>query len=178
LAAAFAPFSRHAGDGGFGMGMTATIEAFDARADGARRSVQVSRERIVISRRVGGVEMRVALAPKQFLGVALGALIAEATDFLYTVRLVHADSDFDVTLAHCDSEEAARALWRRWASALDLARLVERADGEYECDRSLHVAPIARRRGRATLSRRNRFLARRKMGRLPAGVIIAQGGEG
>ena len=57
------------------------IEAFDARADGARRCVEVTRERIVISRRVGGVEMRVGAEPRQYRGVALGVLVAEATDF-------------------------------------------------------------------------------------------------
>ncbi len=159
------------------MTMTAIIEAFDARADGGRRCVEVSRERIVIARRVGGVEMRVGLEPRQYCGVALAVLVAEATDFLFCVRLVHADPDLDVTLAQCDSEDAARALWRRWASALGLSRLVERADDEYEIDRAPGGAPIGRRHGRATLRRRNRFLARRKMGRPGAAAMIAQVGE-
>jgi hypothetical protein len=140
------------------------FEEFDARADGARRYVDVSCERIVIARRVGGVEMRVVLEPWRYRGVALGVLIAEATDFLYTVRLVHADSDLDVTLALCDDETDAQAAWRRWAATLRLPRLVERADGEFDIDRSAAPDPIERRRGRPTLRRRNRFLARRKMG--------------
>ncbi len=160
------------------MGVTATIEAFDLRAEGSRREVEVTRERIVIARRVNGVDMRVTLRPDQYRGVALGALVAEATDFLFTVRLVHADADLDVSLGQCESEAEARALWRRWASALGLARLIERADGEFEPDRSPALAPIERRRGRATLGRRNRFLARRKMGRPTAGAPIAQGAEG
>jgi hypothetical protein len=159
------------------MTTTAIIEAFDARADGARRCVEVSRERIVITRRVGGVEMHVGLEPRQYCGVALAVLVAEATDFLYCVRLVHADPDLDVTLAQCDSEDAARALWRRWASELSLFRLIERADDEYEIDRACGASPIERRRGRATLTRRNRFLARRKMGRPAAAAIVAQFGE-
>ncbi len=147
------------------MTMNAMFEAFDARAEGARRRVEVSPERIVISRRVDGVDMRVALEPKRYQGVALTVLIAEATDFLYQVRLVHADPDLGVTLADCGDEDAARALWRRWAAALALPRLVERADGEFEIDRTPSPdAPFERRRGRATLKRRNRFLARRKMG--------------
>jgi hypothetical protein len=144
------------------------IEAFDARAEGARRSVEVTPERIVIARRVDGVEMRVALAPAQYRGVLLSVLVAEGTDFLYQVRLVHADPDLSVTLGDCGDEADARTLWRRWAVALSLPRLVERADGEYEVDRSSPaVSPWERRRGRATLRRRNRFLARRKMGTPP-----------
>ncbi|HXT05690.1 MAG TPA: DUF6101 family protein [Roseiarcus sp.] len=151
------------------MTMKATIEAFDGRAEGARRRIEVSEERIVIARRVGGVEMRVALEPRQYRGVGLAVLVAEATDFLYQVRLIHADPDLCVTLADCGQEEAARALWRRWAAALGLPRLVERTDGEFEIDRTAPSdQPFERRRGRATLKRRNRFLARRKMGRLVA----------
>lgn len=154
------------------------IEAFDARADGARRRVEVSAERIVISRRVGGVEMRVGLTPRQYRGVALGVLVAEATDFLFWVRLVHADPELDVTLAHCDTEAEAQALWRRWASTFDLPRLVERAEREFDIDRSAPVALVDRRRGRTTLDRRNRFLARRKMGRADAATMVAQILEG
>ena len=156
------------------MNLTATIEAFDARAEGARRRVEVSRSGVVIARRVGGVEMRVAIEPGQYRGVLLAALVAEATDFLYQVRLVHADPELSVTLGDYDCESAARALWRRWAATLGLARLVERGDSDYEIDRSAAGgAPFARRRGRATLRRRNRFLARRKMGR-PAADADAQ----
>jgi hypothetical protein len=157
--------------------MRARIEAFDARAEGARRSVEVTRERVVITRRVGGVDMRVALEPGQYKGVLLSVLIAEATDFLYQVRLVHADPELDVVLGDCEDEAAARALWRRWAFALGLVRLAERADGEWEIDRSATAAgPLERRRGRATLRRRNRFLARRKMGR--SAGLFAQAQDG
>ena len=153
------------------MELTAVIEAFDARAEGSRRLVEVSRERVVIARRVDGMDMRVALEPRQYRGVALGVLVAEATDFLYTVSLVHADADLGVTLATCGQEDDARALWRRWAASLGLARLVERADGAYEEDRAPSPWPVERRRGRATLRRRNRFLARRKMGQATPGMI-------
>jgi hypothetical protein len=154
--------------------MKATIEAFDARAEGMRRCIEVTPERVVIARRVDGVDMRVALAPAQFKGVLLSVLISEATDFLYQVRLVHADAELNVTLGDCGDEADARALWRRWAATLALPRLVERADGEYEIDRSSPSAsPFERRRGRATLRRRNRFLARRKMG-TPAGATASE----
>jgi hypothetical protein len=148
-------------------------EAYDARAEGRRRHVAVTPDRVVISRRLGNVRMRVFLSPRQYRGVALTVLVCEATDFLYQVRLVHADSDLDVTLASFGDEGEARALWRRWAKALRLSRLVERADGVFEADRSPVAAPIERRQGRATLRRRNRFLARRKMGR-PAPPCVAE----
>ena len=159
------------------MTMKAVIEAFDARAEGARRRIEVSAERVVIARRVEGVEMRLALEPKQYRGVGLTVLVAEATDFLYSVRLIHADPEFCVTLADFGEQEAARALWRRWAAALGLPRLVERADGEFEIDRTPPGdQPFERRRGRATLKRRNRFLARRKMGRPVAAPCVSADG--
>lgn len=141
------------------------IEAFDARADGRKRKVEVSRQRVVIARSVGGVEMRVMLEPRQYRGVLFSVLIAEGTDFLYQVRLLHNNSEMNVTLADCDNEPAARTLWRRWAHLLTLPRLVERVEGEIEVDRSpLEANPGERRRGRTTLRRRNCFLARRKTG--------------
>ena len=148
-----------------GMWTSGIIEAFDARADGRKRKVEVSLQRVVIARSVGGVEMRVTLEPRQYRGVLFTVLIAEGTDFLYQVRLLHADAEMNVTLADCDGEAAARTLWRRWAHVLALPRLVERAEGEIEVDRSpLDPTPGERRRGRTTLRRRNRFLARRKTG--------------
>jgi hypothetical protein len=145
--------------------MRIEVEAFDARAEGARRRIEVTPQSVVISRRIAGVEMRIALAPHRYRGVALTVLVTEGWDFLYQVKLVHADSDLDVTLASFGDEGEARTAWRLWASTLTLSRLVERADASYEIDGAPPRAPIERRRGRATLRRRNRFLARRKMGR-------------
>jgi hypothetical protein len=156
------------------MECTAIIEAFDARAEGARRIVEVTPRRIVITRRVDGVEMRVGLEPRQYRGVALSVLTSEATDFLYLVQLVHADADLGVTLATCEREQDARTLWRRWAATLGLTRLIERADGEYEADRAQEPNAWERRRGRATLRRRNRFLARRKMGVAGGAEMVAR----
>lgn len=147
-------------------------DTFDARAEGGRRHIEVTPERVVITRRLGGMQMRVSLAPRQYRGLALSVLVCEATDFLYCVRLVHADADLDVTLGCFGDETEARTRWRRWASALRTSRLVERTDGVFETDRAPAAAPIERRRGRATMQRRYRFLARRKMGRpaLPCAV--------
>lgn len=155
------------------MTMTATIECFDPRAEGASRRVEIARDRIVISRRVGGVDMRVALEPRQFRGVALVVLVSEETDFLYAVRLVHADAELSVTLASCGEEEEACAHWRRWAEGFGLPLLVERRQGVYEIEAA--SAPFERRRGRATLNRRYRFLARRKMGRADLAALALNG---
>ena len=58
---------------------------------------------------------------------------------------------------------------RGWSSA---------REREFDIDRSAPVALVERRRGRATLDRRNRFLARRKMGRADAATMVAQILEG
>ena len=145
--------------------MRIVTESFDARAEGKRRRIEITPYSVVISRRSSGVDMQIRLAPHQYRGVALTVLVAEGSDFLYQVRLIHADADLDVTLAGFGDQTEARAEWRRWASVMRLSRLIERAEGAYEIDRAPLLAPIERRRGRATLRRRNRFLARRKMGR-------------
>jgi len=155
------------------MGVAFVVEGFDGRAEGRRREVEVTRERVIIARRVGRVEMRIGLEVRQYRGVALGVLIAEATDFLYTVTLTHADPELSVMLASFAQESDARSAWRRWASKLGLNRLIERAEGEYEIAAGDPLPLRERRRGRATLQRRNRFLARRKMGRIVAGGLQA-----
>jgi hypothetical protein len=158
------------------MTSTAIIEAFDARAEGQRRFVEVTRHHVAIARRVDGVDMRLRLSPRAYRGVALTVLCAEATDFLYQVQLIHSDPDLNVTLAQSGEEPDARAHWRRWAAALGLPRLVERAEGEFEIDRSPAAAAVfERRRGRATLRRRTRFLARRKMGQPVCKALGAEG---
>ena len=147
------------------MSAAAIISGFDGRADNRRREVEVTQARVIISRCVAGIDMRIGLDLSQFQGVALGVLIAEASDFLYTVTLTHSDPELCVILSRCDREDEARAQWRRWASKLGLNRLIERADGEYELATDQWRPSTQRRRGSLTLQRRNRFLARRKMGR-------------
>jgi hypothetical protein len=146
-----------------------TFEAIDARADGRRRVVRVDRENIVIARAVRGVLMRIVLAIGAYRGVLLRIAGLDDGRFQYEVVIAHRDPDLGVALARCDDEAEARAEWSRWARFLALPTLVERVEGVYESARPTAGAlatsePSARRRGR--VSRRARFLTRRKVGRL------------
>jgi len=142
----------------------------DARADGRRRLVRLDGDKVAIDRVVGGVSMRVTVPTSAYRGVALRVVDAREDGFAYEIRLVHADPDLSVGLAETSDDSDIQAEWRLWARVLGLPALVERAEGCDEPDQALlgRVAirpPAPRRRGKTILSRRPRFLARRKLGR-------------
>jgi hypothetical protein len=142
-------------------------EAVDIRADGRRRFVTVAQDRVVIARSVGGVAMRITIAPRRYAGVLLSLARLDGGGFGYEVRLAHADPDLCVTLAQVREEAEARTHWRHWADTLALPRLVERIEGERQVERDTPtrlLSPTTRRRGSATQNRRPRFLCRRKVG--------------
>jgi hypothetical protein len=105
-----------------------------------------------------------------YRGVALRVIDAREDGFSYQISLVHADPDLSVALAETRDDSEVQAEWRLWARALGLPALVERVAGHDEPDQTLlgrvAVKPVApRRRGKTIVSRRPRFLARRRIGR-------------
>lgn len=146
------------------------FDAPDPRADSRRRTVRLDGEKVAIHRVVGGVFMRVTVPTSAYRGVALRVVDAYGEGFAYEIRLVHADPDLGVTLARTYDDSEIQAEWRLWARALGLPTLVQRSEGCDEPDQTLlgRVSirpPTPRRRGKTILSRRPRFLARRKLGR-------------
>jgi hypothetical protein len=142
----------------------------DPRADGRRRFVRLDGDKVAIHRVVNGVFMRVTVPTSAYRGVSLRVVDTREDGFAYEIRLVHADPDLSVALAETSDDSEIQAEWRLWARALGLPALVERAAGGDEPDQELlgRVAirsPEPRRRGKTILSRRPRFLARRKLGR-------------
>jgi len=142
----------------------------DARADGHRRLVRLDADKVRIARVVAGVFMNVTVPTSAYRGVALRLAGVRGDVFSYEVRLVHADPDLSVALAETSDDSDIQAEWRLWARVLGLPALVERAEGCDEPDQALlgrvAIRPSApRRRGKTILSRRPRFLARRKLGR-------------
>ena len=147
----------------------------DPRADDRRRRVEISPSRIVISRRVGAVAMRLALAPAAYRGV--GLKVAErAEGVAYEICLTHRDSDFDAVLARCDESDEAIAEWRQWARWFALPALVEQAPGRFVARQELGATPGPRRRRHALRERRSRFALRRRMGE-PAKMADIHRGE-
>jgi len=156
---------------------TLNFEAADARADGRRRTVTLSRDLVIIARRREGVLMRIALKPRAFRGVLLRAVALEAGVFQYQVSLEHRDTEFNVILACCEGVAEAETAWRSWARFVGAPALVEREEGRYEevfVAGRLQIETYPRRRGRGVGARRPRFLARRKMGRPELAVPVTR----
>jgi hypothetical protein len=146
------------------------VEARDARADGFKRLVVVSREGVLIKRAVAGVAMSIRLAPHDFRGLVLRLARFAEDDFHYQLSLAHRDPDLTVILAESTERAEIEREWRAWAGVLKLRAFVERSPGREEAADIASGplgarAPIARRRGKATTRRRPRFLVRRKVGR-------------
>jgi hypothetical protein len=156
------------------------IEVCDPRADGRRRVVLLARDRVVIARSVAGVFMQIAMTPNAYRGVVLRLSALQDGSFHYEIRLAHRDPDLSVTLQEASDDSEIRAEWRLWARFLGLPALVEREEGCAEPE-SAHLGEIAvaqaqaRRRGKTMMSRRPRFLTRRKTGRLDASHRLPPG---
>ncbi len=148
-------------------GETFRWEAADARADGQRRTVSVSPDLVVISRRRQGMLMRIALEPSAYQGVALSVENERDGEPLYEVKLLHRDADFSVPLYSGADRQDADAAWKGWARFVRAPALIERAKGRLE-EVALAGRPRPaswpRRRLRGVGARRPRFLVRRKVG--------------
>ncbi len=149
----------------------------DARADRGRRDIAISDTHVTINRKVGGVDMHLALAVSAYQGVALCLQAGQGDTLVYQVRLVHPDPELTVVLDEALDDRNIIADWRLWARVLNLPALVERELGRHEvaeatpdsCDADM-VLP---RRPRP-LKTRPSFLSRRKMG-LPGTPVIYTG---
>jgi len=135
----------------------------DPRADGGRRVVRVTRDGVLIERRLQGVAMTIGVPFAAYRGVALAVEPEPSSGVAaYRLSLAHADPDLEVLLSETKDSGAAAADWKYWSFFLDLPRLACE-DGEVS---PVPVAKrtVARRRGAAVAKRRPRFLARRKRG--------------
>lgn len=140
----------------------------DRRADRGERRIRVTRTDILISRRLAGISMMIAVPITAYRGVALAVEPAAGGGACYRLSLAHRDPDLDVILAETPNAGGVAADWNYWASVLDLPRLSGK-DGQLEIldPRIGAVAAkgaLARRRNVSVLKRRPRFLARRKRG--------------
>jgi hypothetical protein len=155
------------------------IEAHDARADGFKRLVIVSREGVLIKRAVAGVAMSIRLTPGDFRGLVLRLARAADNQFHYELSLAHRDPDLSVLLAEATDQRQIEREWRAWARLTGLPAFVERGPGDEETadiatGKLGARAACPRRHGKATTRRRPRFLVRRKIGRSdPAAAAVA-----
>lgn len=138
-------------------------------------------QRGAIIRRVlemSGLPVTVALPGKAFRGVAARALEDEFGNVTVTLELLHNDPMLSVPLLVAHDLEDVAADWRAWADAYRLPMLLIEADGVARTlEESLGAAIEAarskdRRKGRVSMQRRPRFLARRKTGDLGLRLVV------
>ena len=149
----------------------------DARADRGRREVAISDTHVTINRRVGGVDMHLALQVTAYKGVALCLQAGVGDALVYQVRLVHPDTELTVVLDEALDDRNIIADWRLWARVLNLPALVEREVGTYEIAEatpdSVDPEGALPRRHRPNKTRPS-FLSRRKVG-LPGAPVVYVG---
>jgi hypothetical protein len=128
-----------------------SFSAYDTRADGGVRQVELHRERVVLHRAISGMRMAVNVLVSDFLGVAL-----RETDDAQMLVLAHRDPSLTIPLCiSADRDEIADA-WEMWSETFALPQLQD-----------VGVEPAPRRRRRNAIgARRPRFLMRRKSSEL------------
>jgi Family of unknown function (DUF6101) len=163
--------------------LPARYAAADAGADGHKRDVELHRERVVVRRAVGGMQMSLNMPVSNFLGVAMRVL-PPSGDAQAAVALVleHADPSLALPLfVSCDSTDLTEQ-WQSWSSVLGVPQIVDDLEGgwrqPFADNETLATAePCSRRRRRSAMKRRrSSFLMRRGTGRLGA-VIAVHNGE-
>ncbi len=140
------------------LSLPVSFDAYDTRADGGVRQIELHRERVVLRRAVRGMQMAIKVRVSEFLGVALRGL-----DDAQMLVLAHRDPSLTIPLCvSSDADEIATA-WQMWSEIFALPQLPE--------DKPREPAPRRRRRN-AIRARRPKFLVRRRAGDLlnPANV--------
>jgi len=147
--------------------------ARDSRADGEIRQVELTRERVVLRRRVAGIPMNVGVPVAEFRGVSMRLLPPEGEEpAAVAVMLEHRDPALSVPVFMASDGSDAAAEWKSWGRVLGLPLLVVEADGALrEPFRRMGGvslgAPSPRRRRRSALKRRRpAILIRRKVRRI------------
>ena len=152
------------------------LEAQDAGADDGRRKVRLNADGALISRRVAGIRMQIAVPGHAFICVAIRLEDAEQRDN-FTVRLIHDDAALCVDVIEAASEPDAVAAWKYWSSRFALPRVVMADDGvavatQTRLGRLLICQQSLRRRGASVAKRRPRIMQRRWMRALGESRVV------
>jgi hypothetical protein len=156
------------------------IVSYAARDDFGDVTFTIDPRGAVIRRvlELSGLPATVVLPARAFRGVAARALEDETGAVTVTLELLHNDPMLCVPLLVAHDLDDVAADWRAWADAYRLPMLLVESDGVARTlEESLGAAarpprPRERRKGRASLRRRPRFLARRKTGDLGLRLVI------
>lgn len=120
----------------------------------------------------------VVLPARAFRGVAAHAVDNADGTVTVTLQLLHGDPMLSVPLLVAHDLDDVAADWRAWSDAYNLPMLLVEADGvartlEESLGLVKKAAPAPRRKGRASIQRRPRFLARRRTGDLGLRLVIS-----
>ena len=136
----------------------------DRRADAGERRIKLTRDDVLISRRLAGISMLITVPITAYRGVALDVSANAAGSAAYRLSLAHRDPDLDIVLAETQDGGAIAADWKYWATYLNLPRLGGK-DGDLEPVGAPAAIPVRRGAAAAALKgRRSRFARRRKLG--------------
>lgn len=155
------------------------FQASDKAADERIRSVELTRERVVLRRAVHGIKMAVHLPMTAYLGVAI-RLQPPEDDCPATIALVleHRDPALSLELYRAPDATDVAAEWQSWGRVLGLLLLVAEADGELRQPFSrvgtVETAdPVARRRRHTAMDeRRPSIWMRRQPGNTPDTPVV------
>jgi hypothetical protein len=154
------------------------FETSDTTADTRVRSVELTRERVVVRRSVRGMLMALNLPVKSYLGVALRMEPAAGG---LAVVLEHRDGALSLPLYRAQDGSDIVAEWQSWARVLRLPLLVAEPDGRlrepFARIGAVRVeTPAARRRKRSAIkARRPTIFLRRRKGRSLTDAAVHRG---
>jgi hypothetical protein len=158
------------------------FETSDSTADARVRSVELTRERVVMRRSVRGMLMALNLPVKSYLGVALRIdAAADKAAGALAVVLEHRDGALSLPLYRAQDGSDIVAEWQSWARVLSLPLLVVEPDGglrePFARIGAVRVAaPLGRRRKRSAIkARRPSIFLRRRKGRSLSDAAVHHG---
>jgi Family of unknown function (DUF6101) len=155
------------------------FEPADPAGDERVRLVELHQERVVLRRAARGIKLALNLPVATYLGVAIRMEPPAGTAAgVVTLVLEHADPALSLILYRGVDGTDIVAEWRAWGRALSVPLLVADADGRLRepFDRigGVRVGPPAARRRRHLALRRRRpaLPLRRRVGTLPATLLV------
>jgi hypothetical protein len=157
--------------------------ADDVSADGRTRTIELDRERVLLSRTVGGVYMRLNLPLTSFLGVAVRVENArDEGEGTVAIVLEHRDADLSVPLFVDTDSDHVIADWQLWGNVLRKKLLIADSDGTlrepFETFGALMLGrTIARRARRSALRHRRPKIFRRRSRTRPMDEMTIYRGE-
>ena len=160
----------------FRLPQVVTYAARDAQGD---VTFSINHRGVVVNRLLekAGLPVTLVMPARAFVGVAARAIEDNEGNVTVTLELMHSDQALSVPLLVAHDLDDVAADWRAWAEAYRLPMLLVESDGvARNLEESLGAVrkadPKARRKRPTSMSRRPRFLARRKAGNLGLRLVI------